>query len=108
MTFDPDDEWGPEAVHWPEMVEALVAFGLSRDTASRLVGMTHVTKEMVDRWVAYCTLRGRRSYHGSNAFLITRLMRNDVAPPSWGAIRRLQRKWRVASGESGEVSDGRL
>lgn len=106
MTFDPDDNWGPEAVHWPEMVETLVSFGLSHDTASRLVGMTHVTKEMVDRWVAYCTLRGRRSRHGRNAFLITRLIRNDVAPPSWGAIKRLEKKLRVASGESPQQKGG--
>ena len=91
MTSDPDP-WEAEAVHWPEMIAALVQFGLSHDTASRLVGMTHVTKAMVNRWVAYCTVRGRRSYHGSNAFLITRLIRNDIPPPSWGAIKRLERK----------------
>ena len=92
MTFDPEI-WGPEAEHWPAMVETLVDFGLSRQTAARLVGMTHVTQDMVNRWVAYCRLRGRHSAHGTNAFLIIRLGRNDMPPPSWGAIHRLQTKY---------------
>lgn len=94
--FDPA-EWGPEAAHWPEMVAALVDFGLSRQTALRLAGMIHVTQDMVNRWVAYCKLRGRQSQHGSNAFLIIRLNRNDIPPPSWGALRRLEKKLQAAS-----------
>lgn len=91
MTFDPE-EYGPEAVHWPEMTQTLVDFGLSRQTAARLVGQPHVTQEMVERWVVYCRLRGRGSKHGSTAFLITRLLRNDIPPPSWGALRRLEKR----------------
>lgn len=81
-----------EAAAWPEMIARLVAFGLSHSTAARLVGQPHVTPEMVDRWLHYCRLRGRDSRHGGNAFLITRLIRNDVAAPSWGALRRLEQR----------------
>lgn len=98
MMFDPE-EYGPEAVHWPEMAQMLIDFGLSRQTAVRLVGQPHVTQEMVERWVAYCRLRGRNSHHGSNAFLITRLLRNDIPPPSWGALRRLGKSLQAASEE---------
>lgn len=70
----------------------LVRFGLSRQTALRLVGLEHITPDVVNRWVAYCRLRGRDSPHGSNPFLITRLLRNDIPAPSWGALRRLEKK----------------
>ena len=78
------------AIEW--MVQALVAFGLAKTTACRLVGLPHVTPDMVARWVRYCQLRGPGSPHNTNAFLITRLNRNDVPPPSWGALRRLERR----------------
>jgi hypothetical protein len=84
-----DDE---EAAAWPEMIAKLVAFGLSRSTAARLVGQPHVTPDMVDRWLHYCRLRGRKSRHGSNTFLITRLIRNDISAPSWGALQRLEQR----------------
>ncbi|MCI0576519.1 MAG: hypothetical protein L0332_00115 [Chloroflexi bacterium] len=96
MTHDSYD-WGPEEPYWPEMVAALVEFGLARSTAMRLVGLPHVTKEMVDRWLAYCKLRGPASRHGGNAFLITRLSHNDIPAPSWGALRRLAQRLEQAN-----------
>ncbi len=84
-----DDE---EAAAWPEMIAKLVDFGLSHSTAARLVGQPHVTPDRVDRWLHYCRLRGRDSRHGDNAFLITRLIRDDIPAPSWGALRRLEQR----------------
>jgi len=69
--------------------EALIAFGLARTTARRLVGLPHVTPDAVARWLAYCRLRGPESFHNANVFLITRLNRGDRPAPSWGALRRL-------------------
>ena len=83
-------DWEDETALWPEMIATLIDFGLSRSTAQRLVGQPHVKQDMVNRWVHYCQLRGRDSHHGSNAFLITRLLRNDIPSPSWGALRRLK------------------
>jgi len=77
-------------IEW--MVQSLVAFGLARTTAQRLVGLPHVTPDMVARWVRYCQLRGPGSPHNTNGFLITRLNRNDFPPPSWGALRRLEQR----------------
>jgi hypothetical protein len=74
-------------IEW--MVQSLIAFGLAKSTAQRLVGLSHVTPDMVARWLAYCRLRGSNSPHNTNAFLITRLYRNDLPAPSWGALRRL-------------------
>ncbi len=75
------------AIEW--MVQSLIAFGLARSTAQRLVGLPHITPDMVARWLTYCRLRGSGSSHSTNAFLITRLYRNDIPAPSWGALRRL-------------------
>lgn len=71
-------------------VESLVTFGLGKTTAQRLVGLPHVTPDMVTRWLVYCRLRGPSSPHNANAFLIIRLRRNDISAPSWGALRRLK------------------
>lgn len=74
-----------------ELVEALIAFGLARSTAQRLVG--HASSlDVVARWLAHCRL-----YKNDNAFLIIRLWRNDIPPPSWEAIWRMAEKsetWR--------------
>ena len=86
------EENNDEAV-WADMITALVDFGLSRSTAARLAGLPHVTPGVVARWLAYCRLRGRDSRHGTNAFLITRLTRNDIPAPSWGALRRLEARY---------------
>ena len=75
------------AIEW--MVQSLIAFGLAKSTAQRLVALPQVTQDMVARWLAYCRLRGPGSPHNTNAFLIIRLNRNDVPAPSWGALRRL-------------------
>ena len=92
MISKPESNDDEVAATWPEMIASLVAFGLPRSTAARLVGLPHVTPDVVDRWLHYCRLRGRSSHHGSNAFLITRLMRNDIPAPSWGALRRLEQR----------------
>jgi hypothetical protein len=89
MTPEPETTTD-EATTWPEMIARLVEFGLPRSTAARLVGLPHVTSDVVDRWLCYCRLRGRNSRHGTNAFLITRLTRDDIPAPSWGALRRLK------------------
>lgn len=102
MTCTPAQPESNEAA-WPQMTAALVEFGPSRSTSMRLVGLPHVTKEMVDRWVAYCRWRGRASKHGSNAFLITRLLRNNIPAPSRGALRRLEKK--LASEKAAEPQD---
>lgn len=73
-----------------QTVQSLVAFGLAGTTAQRLVGLPHVTPEAVRRWLAYCNIRGPDSPHNSNGFLIIRLRRNDIPPPSRGALRRLR------------------
>ena len=78
------------AIEW--MVETMVAFGVARTTAARLAGLSHVTPDMIARWVRYCRLRGPDSPHNTNVFLITRLNRNDFPPPSWGALRRLEQR----------------
>ena len=72
-----------------EAAEALIAFGLARTTARRLVGLPHVTPDVVARWLAYCRLRGPESFRNANVFLLTRLNRNDRPAPSWGALCRL-------------------
>jgi hypothetical protein len=69
--------------------EALIAFGLARTTARRLVGLIHVTPDVVTRWLAYCRLRGPESFRNANVFLLTHLDRNDRPAPSWGALRKL-------------------
>jgi hypothetical protein len=74
-------------IEW--VVQSLIAFGLAKSTAQRLIGLSHVTPDMVARWLTYCRLRGSNSPHNTNAFLITRLYQNDVPAPSWGALRRL-------------------
>jgi hypothetical protein len=78
------------ASEWME--RRLIAFGLARTTAQRLLGLPHVTLEMVARWLHYCELRGPDSPHYANGFLITRLLRNNFPPPSWGALRRLEQR----------------
>jgi len=70
--------------------QLLIAFGLAKTTAQRLVGLPHVSPDMAARWLAYCHLRGPGSPHNTNAFLIIRLRRNDIPAPSWGALRRLK------------------
>jgi len=72
-----------------EAAEALIEFGLARTTARRLVGLPHVTPDVVARWLAHCRLRGPDSFRNPNVFLLTRLNRNDFPAPSWGALRRL-------------------
>jgi hypothetical protein len=74
------------------IVQALVTFGLARSTAWRLAGLPHVTPDRAARWLRYCQLRGPGSPHNTNAFLITRLQRNDFPPPSWGALQRLEQR----------------
>jgi len=92
-------EFDDDEVAGESMVQKLVAFGLARSTAQRLVGLPHVTPDMVTRWLRYCNLRGPDSLHNTNAFLIIRLNRNDFPPPSWGALRRLERRLRRSSSE---------
>jgi hypothetical protein len=81
----PSEDLTPEE----EAAEALIAFGLARTTAQRLVGLPHVTPDVVARWLAYCRLRGPDSFHNVNVFLITRLNRGDRPALSWDALRRL-------------------
>jgi len=89
LVDDVDDE---EAAAWPEMIAKLVGFGLSHQTAARLVGQPGISPDIVDRWLHYCRLRGRDSRHGGNSFLITRLIRDDLPAPSWGALQRLEQR----------------
>ena len=72
-----------------EAAESLIEFGIARTTARRLVGLPHVTPDVVARWLTYCHLRGADSFRNPNVFLLTRLNRNDRPAPSWGALRRL-------------------
>ncbi|HFE67661.1 MAG TPA: hypothetical protein ENJ93_10410 [Chloroflexi bacterium] len=92
MAYDPGLDDPETDKTWREMMRTIMSFGLPRSTAARLTGLQHVNKDMVDRWAAYCRLRGPQSRHGSKTFFHIRLARNDVPPPSWGAIRRLEKK----------------
>ena len=75
-----------------QMVQSLIDFGLARTTAQRLVGLPHVTPDVVARWLRYCQLRGPDSFRNPNVFLLTRLNRNDYPAPSWSALRLLERQ----------------